>query len=82
MPICVLIMRNAVPIHPTCASLVNFSSHCDHCKPMRSIYIPVVWATLFDISKYRIGDCDLLFQVKAVSITMFVRWNVVGLLDC
>jgi hypothetical protein len=79
MPICVLIIRNAVPIHPTCASLVNFLSQC---KPMRLIYIPIVWATLFDISKHWIGDCDILFQVKALSIAMFVCWNVVGLLDC
>lgn len=56
-------------------------SLCDW-KLMRLIYIPVVWAIFFDISKYRVGDCDLLLQVKAFNIAMFVRWNVVGWLDC
>ena len=60
MPICVLIIKNAVPTHPTCAALVDFSVHCDDCKSMRLIYIPVVRAIFFDISKDWIGDCDLL----------------------
>jgi hypothetical protein len=29
MPICVLIIRNAVPIHPTCAALVDYSIYCN-----------------------------------------------------
>ena len=46
------------------------------------MYIPIVWAIFFDISKDRVGDGDLLLQVKSFNVTMFVCWNFVGLFDC
>jgi hypothetical protein len=60
MPICVLIIRNAVPTHPTCTALVDLPKALCHWGLKRLNYIPIVRAIFFDISKHWIGDCDLL----------------------